>query len=88
MRVAPINHHLWYDRRLRTYDRELVGRTHFNSVDGTSVQVCIVGLHVFTTLEFDSNYLINLLWKIVKSRDHNITKLNHQSEKYSENMNQ
>ena len=31
----------------------------------------LVSLHVFTTLEFESNYLTNLLWKIVKSRDHN-----------------
>ena len=42
MRVAPIDHHRWYDRRLRTYDPGSVGRTHVNWVDGTSVQVCIV----------------------------------------------
>ena len=30
--------------------------------------------HVFTTLEFDSNHLNILLWKIVNQRDHNETK--------------
>ena len=42
MSVTPIDHHWWYDRRLRTYDPGSVGRTHVNWVDGTSVEVCIV----------------------------------------------
>ena len=39
MRVAPIDQHRWYDRRLRTYGPGSVGRTHVNWVDGTSVHV-------------------------------------------------
>ena len=30
MRVAPIEHHWWYDRRLSTYNPGSVGRTHVN----------------------------------------------------------
>ena len=35
--------------------------------------MCLLSLssHVFTALEFDSNHFGNLLWKIVKPRDHN-----------------
>ena len=44
MRVAPIDHHWWYDRQLRTSDPGSVDRTHVNSVDRTSVQVCIISL--------------------------------------------
>ena len=42
MRVAPIDYHWWYDRRLRTYHPGLVGHTQVNWVDETSVQLCIV----------------------------------------------
>ena len=52
MRVAPIDHHWWYDQRPRTYDPGSVGRTHVNWVDGTSVQVGIVSLVKFAKCLF------------------------------------
>ena len=42
MKIAPIDHHWWYDQQLHTYNSGSVGRTHVNWVDGTSVQVCVV----------------------------------------------
>ena len=41
---------------------------------------------VFIALEFDRNHFGILLWQIVKPCDHN--EIKHQSEKYSENINQ
>ena len=49
--------------------------------------ICLLFLssHVFTPLELDSNHLGILLWKIVKPGDY--YEINHQSEKYSKNIN-
>ena len=51
-------------------------------------KICLLFLssHVFTALELDGIYLAILLWKIIKP--HENKKLNPQSEKYLENINQ
>ena len=44
MRVAPINHHWCYDRRLSTYNPELAGFFRVDSFSGIYIQVCAVSL--------------------------------------------
>ena len=55
MRVAPIDHHWWYDRRLGTYNPRSVGRTRVESFNGISVQVYTVSFLV--------------MWKQVNTKD-------------------
>ena len=46
----------------------IFSKCYFNT--GT-ICLLFLSLHVFTTLEFDSNLLVIVPWKILKPRDHN-----------------
>ena len=85
MRVAPIDHHWWYDRWLRTYDPGLVDCTHVNQVDRTSVQVCIVTV-VCQILNPPSTHTTEKYFThLLKAKVEHVTALRKQTAPYEKN---
>ena len=75
MRVAPIDHHWWYDRRLSTYDPRSAGRTRADSFNRTTVQVYTVSLPMFNISHF-----MFYQWLIKLTSDFRFTQLCHSLE--------